>query len=94
MLATEERLTPKCATTPSIGRDIENRRDNSGLRSSLVPQTIIGTYEEQLSALLDGEPHKFFEIGKRAASGRMSMIRKQESCTGKNVRQFSYFRVA
>jgi len=47
-----------------------------------------------LSALLDGEPHKFFEIGKRAASGRMSMIRKQESCTGKNVRQFSYFRVA
>src|SRR5690606_35760389 len=59
-LATEERLTPKCATISSIGRDIENRRDNSGLRSSLLPQTIMGTYEEQLPAPLDGNPHKFF----------------------------------
>jgi len=36
----------------------------------------------------------FFEVGKRAASDLMSMIRKQESGAGKNMRQFSYFRVA
>jgi hypothetical protein len=54
----------------------------------------MGTYEEQLSALATANRISFFEVGKRVASDLMSMIRKQESRAGKNVRQFSYFRVA